>query len=250
MKTINLVGYGNVGQHIANMFSHLTDFQLQAVYTRTPIEQENLPFENVLSLDEMPFADLTIISVKDDAIAEISTQLPYKDSLVVHTSGSQPMEILSSKNRKGVWYPLQTFSKEKTINYAEISFFLEVEYERDRQIIEHFTKSISSSYCFLNSQQRKQLHITAVFACNFVNHLWTISEDIASKNQIPFQFLHPLIKETVDKIQYLSPKQAQTGPAVRKDLTVIEKHLQTIENESYKEIYKLLTNSIIQTHEL
>lgn len=250
MITINLIGYGNVGQHIEKMLVNLSQFRLQCIYSRSKFVPCSTNLQVVHTLEELPFADLTIISVKDDAIGFISNKLPYENSLVVHTSGSQPLNVLATKNRRGVWYPLQTFSKQKQIDYSKIPFFIEIENQKDALLMENLTQKISTSFCFIDSEQRQQLHISAVFACNFVNHLLMISEEIARKNNIPFQYLLPLIKETVEKIEYLSPKNAQTGPAIRKDFMTIQSHLQHIESEKYKKVYEILTNSIIHTYEL
>ncbi len=165
--------------------------------------------------------------------------------MVVHTSGSVALSELSSKNRKGVFYPLQTFSKNKAVNFKEIPICLEAENETDYQTLELIGKSISDKIFNINSEQRKALHVAAVFVCNFSNHLYQIGNEICDQNNIPFEVLHPLIMETAAKIKTLSPSEAQTGPAKRNDTQTINTHLNFLRNETQKEIYKILTKSII-----
>jgi predicted short-subunit dehydrogenase-like oxidoreductase (DUF2520 family) len=189
-------------------------------------------------------ADVYIIAVSDDAIAEVAAQLPFNNRLVVHTSGSSDISVLQDNNKKGVFYPLQTFTKGKAIDFAEIPICIEVQHEEDYQLLEKLGHSISQKVVSITSEQRKSLHVAAVFVCNFVNHMYHMGHEICEKNDIPFEVLHPLIQETAHKIMTLSPEEAQTGPAVRHDSKTIEKHLDFIENTEYKTIYQLLTQSI------
>lgn len=193
-------------------------------------------------------ADLYIISVTDSSISEVSENLPFNNKLVVHTSGTTSMDILDNKNRKGVFYPLQTFTKGKEVDFKEIPICLEAQDHEDYILLEKVAKSISKKAIKISSEQRKAIHVSAVFVCNFVNHLYQIGNEICLQNNIPFEILHPLIEETADKIKSLSPIEAQTGPAKRNDTETINTHLNFLSNESQKEIYKLLTKSIIDTH--
>lgn len=163
---------------------------------------------------------------------------------MVHTSGSTDINVLDSKNRKGVFYPLQTFTKNKSVDFSQIPICIETEVPSDFEIIEKLAKSVSNSVYLINGNQRKALHVSAVFVCNFANHLFTIGNTICVENNIPFEILQPLIKETAEKIQSLSPSEAQTGPAIRNDQKTIEKHIDFLTNENQKEIYKILTKSI------
>jgi predicted short-subunit dehydrogenase-like oxidoreductase (DUF2520 family) len=156
-----------------------------------------------------------------------------------------PMEILDAKNRRGVFYPLQTFTKNKAINFKEIPICLESEMEIDFFIIKKLAQSISNSVQSISSEQRKALHVAAVFVCNFVNHLYKIGNDICKENQLSFEILKPLIVETAQKIIQLTPENAQTGPAKRNDTATINSHLNFLSDENQKEIYKLITKSII-----
>ena len=164
---------------------------------------------------------------------------------MVHTSGSVALSALNDKNRRGVFYPLQTFSKAKAIDYRSVPICIEAETADDFQILETLAKSISEYTYAVNSQQRQALHVAAVFVCNFTNHLYQIGHEICEANQLPFDILKPLIQETAEKIVTLTPAEAQTGPAKRKDTQTINKHLAFLTEENQKEIYKLLTKYII-----
>ena len=189
--------------------------------------------------------DVTIISVTDDAIAEVSNRIPFENQLVVHTSGSLSMEALADKNRKGVFYPLQTFSKSKEVDFKLIPICLEAQNDNDFKKLELLAKTISNSVTTIDSEQRKALHVAAVFVSNFTNHLYQIGNEICLENNIPFDILKPLIQETANKILTLSPSEAQTGPAKRNDTQTINTHLNFLSDDNQKDIYKILTKSII-----
>jgi predicted short-subunit dehydrogenase-like oxidoreductase (DUF2520 family) len=163
---------------------------------------------------------------------------------VVHTSGSAPMESLNPNNRKGVFYPLQTFTKGKEVDFTSIPICIESQFNSDYTILKKVADSISDKVFIINSGQRRSLHVSAVFVNNFVNHLYTIGNAICDEHQVPFEILQPLIRETAEKIVTLSPSEAQTGPAKRNDKTTIEAHLNFLSDENHKNIYKLLTQSI------
>ena len=165
--------------------------------------------------------------------------------MVVHTSGSQSLNILSDNNRKGVFYPLQTFTKNKDIDFNTIPICVESQNKLDTLILEKVAGSISNNINNINSQQRKALHIAAVFVSNFTNCLYQIGADICVENNMDFEILKPLIKETAEKVMIFSPKDAQTGPAKRNDLKTINDHINFLTKENQKVIYKLLTQSII-----
>ncbi|MGC4039481.1 MAG: DUF2520 domain-containing protein [Flavobacterium sp.] len=247
MVRLSIIGSGNVAQHLIQAFSKTDEIELVQVFARKPEALLHLvPEEKITSdLGQLKAVDLTIISVTDDAIAEVSGQIAFEDQLVVHTSGSVAMEALDSKNRQGVFYPLQTFSKSKEVDFKIIPICLEAQNDTDLQTLETVARSISNSVANINSAQRKALHVAAVFVSNFTNHLYQIGNEICIENKIPFDILKPLIVETANKILTLSPADAQTGPAKRKDTQTINTHLNFLTNENQKEIYKMLTKSII-----
>ena len=246
MIKVVILGSGNVAQHLIKVFLQTEEVSLVQVFARQPNQLTHLlPTAKIVSdYQKIIEADVYIISVSDNAIAEVSFQLPFENRLVVHTSGSSDLSVLNNKNRKGVFYPLQTFTKGKKVDFTPIPICLEAENEQDYQLLEQLGNSISKKVFNINSEQRKSLHVAAVFVCNFVNHLYQIGNEICEANQIPFEVLHPLIKETAQKILELTPKEAQTGPALRNDTQTIEKHLDFLSNENYKTIYQLLTQSI------
>jgi predicted short-subunit dehydrogenase-like oxidoreductase (DUF2520 family) len=247
MIQVSIIGSGNVAQHLIQAFAKTTEIELVQVFSRKPELLFSLvPNHKIISdYNLLKAVDLIIIAVSDDAIAIVSAQITLKNQLVVHTSGSVYMDALNSKNRHGVFYPLQTFSVSKEIDFKLIPICLEATTRKDYQILEKVAKSISDVTYNINSEQRKALHVAAVFVSNFVNHLYQIGNDICLENDLSFDILKPLITETANKIQTLSPTQAQTGPAKRNDTQTIKAHLSFLTNDNQKEIYKLLTKSII-----
>lgn len=247
MVSIVIIGSGNVAQHLITAFLQSNEIELIQVFSRQKESVSHLISSDKIVSDfaEIKQADLYLIAVSDNAIADVSTKLPFENRLVVHTSGSMPMEILDSKNRRGVFYLLQTFTKNKPVNFKEIPICLEAENEKDFKTIETVAKTISSVVQSISSEQRKALHVAAVFVCNFVNHLYKIGNEICEENQLSFELLKPLIIETAQKIIHLSPENAQTGPAKRNDSETINTHLNFLSDENQKEIYKLLTKLII-----
>lgn len=227
MISVLLIGKGNVATHLYNAFLNAENITVTQISSR--------------NLDTIPLAAITIIAVSDDAIALVSSKI--KNALVVHTSGACKMSELKNTNKKGVFYMLQTFSKEKEVDFSEVPFCIEAADEKDRKLLEKVAKTIGKKVYTINSEQRKAIHIAAVFVNNFTNHLYKIGKDLCKEHQIPFEVLHPLIKETASKIEILSPEKSQTGPAIRNDKKTIKKHFDLL-NKSQQKIYKVLTKSI------
>lgn len=246
MIRITLIGSGNVGQHLIKAFAKSETVEIVQVFSRKKETLASLiEFDKITNdFDELKEADLYIIAVSDKAISEVSKQLPFQNRIVVHTSGAASVDVLDSKNRKGVFYPLQTFSKKKEVDFLIIPICLEAENTFDFRVLETVAKSISNAVFPINSDQRKALHVSAVFVNNFTNHLYQIGQEICQEHQVPFEILKPLIQETAQKINTLDPIDAQTGPAKRHDSTTIEAHLEYLTNENQKKIYKLITQSI------
>ena len=246
MTKVSIIGSGNVARHLIHAFQSNSKIELVQVFARNKKSLTHLLDSNSVTSDytQLQAADVYIIAVSDDAIAEVSSQLPFENQLVVHTSGTVPLTTLESKNRRGVFYPLQTFSKDKAVNFKTIPICLEAENEKDLQTLNQIASTISDAVYQINSEQRKALHVAAVFVNNFVNHLYQMGNEICDNNNVPFDVLKPLIQETANKIVSLSPKEAQTGPAKRNDLTTIEAHQQFLTDENLSTIYTLLTQSI------
>lgn len=250
MTKVTIIGSGNVAQHLIVAFQNSqnmgTEIDLIQVFSRQKESISHLLDLNKITddLEVLEEADLYIIAVSDDAIADVSSQLQFKNRLVVHTSGSISLNALDDDNRKGVFYPLQTFTKNKDVDFKTIPICLESENATDFQLLEKVAKMISDKVFAINSEQRKALHVAAVFVNNFTNHLYQIGSEICQENQVPFEILKPLIAETAQKIMVLSPEEAQTGPAKRNDSTTIESHEAFLSDENHLKIYKTLTQSI------
>jgi predicted short-subunit dehydrogenase-like oxidoreductase (DUF2520 family) len=227
MISVLLVGKGNVGSHLYNAFLNAGGITVTQISAR--------------NLENIPQADLTIIAVSDDAIAEVSSKI--KNDLVVHTSGSVSINDLKNDSKKGVFYMLQTFSKDKKVDFSEVPFCLEAENINDYKTLEIVAKSIGKKIYPISSEQRNTLHVAAVFVNNFTNHLYKIGNDICKENKVPFEVLHSLIKETASKIETLSPEKAQTGPAIRNDEKTLKNHLNLLD-KNQQEIYKIFTKLI------
>jgi predicted short-subunit dehydrogenase-like oxidoreductase (DUF2520 family) len=247
MIQVSIIGSGNVAHHLINAFSHESEIKLVQVFSRKPEAIAGIISSDKIISDynQLESVDVIIIAVSDDAISDVSNQITLQNQLVVHTSGSVNMEALNDKNRKGVFYPLQTFSKSKAVDFKIIPVCLEAQNDSDYETLEAVAKSISEVIYKVNSEQRKALHVAAVFVSNFVNHLYQMGNEICAENHLSFDILKPLIQEVADKIITLTPKEAQTGPAKRNDTQTINAHLSFLTDENQKEIYKLLTKSII-----
>ena len=243
MISVVILGSGNVALQLIRAFLKIDTINLKQVYTRNQEDintlKDSINTTNDISL--LKQADVTIIAVSDDAISSISSHI--KNSFVVHTSGSVDMKSLNNIGRKGVFYPLQSFSKKKKVDFKNIPICLESETKEDLLKLEELVSLLQSKSYILSSHQRKKIHVAAVFANNFSNHMYTIANEICEKYNIPFDILHPLIEETSDKIKNITPKKAQTGPAKRNDAETIENHLNLL-SEKQQEIYLKITQSI------
>ena len=228
---VALVGGGNVATHLGRALEQ-AGFPLARINSRT--------------LADIPEADVYIFSVKDDALPEVLSRFPRREGLFVHTAGSVPMSVFKPfADRFGVLYPLQTFNKERAVDFSKVPLFIEANRPEDEQLLETIASRLSGRVVKLASESRKDLHLAAVFACNFVNHLYALSGDILEKNGLSWDLLRPLIEETADKIRELSPREAQTGPAIRHDQKTMEAHLALLaDNPSMQAIYRLLSESI------
>jgi predicted short-subunit dehydrogenase-like oxidoreductase (DUF2520 family) len=242
---IVLIGSGNVAFHLAKAFTE-AQIPISQIFGRNTTELQKISeqFSIPFSTETLADADLYIISVSDSSIAEVSALIKNKNVLVAHTSGSVSREALSGNYRKSVFYPLQTFSKSKNLDYSKIPFFIDAENENDEEILKNLASKISKNVMLANDEKRKYIHLTAVFACNFVNHLYARAKEISDSQGIPFDYFLPLIDETTQKIHELEPKLAQTGPAIRNDEKVLKLHESLLTDEEKLKIYKTLNESI------
>ncbi len=250
MISVVLLGSGNVAMHLYKAFRKAKIITIIQWFNRNleSIEMYKNEVDITDDIASLKVADVYIIGVSDDAIANLSSQFPFENRLTVHTSGSVGVYDLHKKNRRGVFYPLQTFSKDAAVNFKEIPICIEVIDKSDLKTLKSLATTLGSKSHKVNTDQRKALHLAAVFVNNFTNQLYRLAHEITEAQGVEFDILKPLILETAKKVQDLSPYMAQTGPAKRNDKRTIKNHLKLLENEHHKAIYELLTSSIQKTH--
>lgn len=244
---IALLGSGNVATHLGKALQ-LAGHHVIQVWSRT--EEHSKRLGEILSISYTSDlsllsgeADLYILSVTDDYIIDIASKFPFKQKLLVHTSGSSSLDI---RGISGVFYPIQTFSRQKEVDFSNIPIAIEGKDESVADLLSNLALSITTKVIRLNSEQRKALHVAAVFACNFSNHLYAVADSILRNQNLDFDLIVPLVAETTEKIKSNPPASVQTGPAIRKDQITLDSHLQFLEKHSeLKELYKLLSQSII-----
>jgi predicted short-subunit dehydrogenase-like oxidoreductase (DUF2520 family) len=247
---ITLIGAGNLATQLGLAF-HEKGHPYCQVYSRTVASAEKLATtleaEPVTDPEKIrPGADLYICALKDDAIQDVLSRVRVGKALMVHTAGSLPMELMAGySSNYGVFYPLQTFSKLRKIEFRNIPIFVEASNPESRQLLYDLASEISGTVCVLDSEKRKYLHVSAVFASNFVNHLYAISDDILREKGLDFSYLLPLIEETTGKVHAMSALDAQTGPAVRFDKGVMENHVSLLKGHpEWIELYEKLSRDI------
>lgn len=251
IKNIVLVGAGNVSTHLSKSLIS-KGFTIVQVVNRTERSGRRLASEigasYTVSLDQVhPFADLYILAVSDSALPEVASRLTYLRGIVVHTSGTVGMDVLQNTSpHTGVLYPLQTFRQQSKSSFHHIPFCVEGNSPEVEQRLVDLAETLSTNVQVINSEQRIILHLTAVFAGNFTNYLYTVAEDLLRQYDLPFQLIKPLIKQTAANIRHTDLFKLQTGPALREDMPTIEKHLKILENhKEYREIYDLISRQII-----
>ncbi|UII79805.1 Rossmann-like and DUF2520 domain-containing protein [Flagellimonas sp. CMM7] len=250
MLSIVIVGTGNVARHLFNAFAESREVKVVQVVGRNKNCLERFSKMCAISNDfaQIATADVYIIAVKDDAIAKVSQSLTSKKGIVVHTSGAVEMDSLESSNR-GVFYPLQTFTMGKTLDFKSIPICIEAKQDTAITVLRMLGEAISDKVHEITSAQRKKLHLAAVFANNFTNHLYRISESICLEEGLSFELLQPLILETAQKVQSITPKDAQTGPARRGDKKSIQNHLNLLKDKKQTELYTLFSEAIKKVYE-
>jgi len=245
---ISIIGSGNVATHLANNF-YKKGYEIVNIYSRTFENSQKLAKKvNALSINSITDlnrdVDILIISVSDMVIKNIVEHIDFEPKLVAHTTGSVSINILNKFKNYGVLYPLQTFTKDVYVNMQNTPFCLEANNNKSLLKLKKLASSVSNNIIKLNSEQRLQCHIAAVFANNFTNHMFTIAEDLLKQKNIPFDIIKPLILETVNKIQNHSPKEMQTGPAIRNDKNTIDCHLNALSSINIEKIYSFVSDNI------
>jgi predicted short-subunit dehydrogenase-like oxidoreductase (DUF2520 family) len=255
---VSFIGSGNVAWHLAPALDN-TDYTVREVYSLQPEHAASLverlyhaTAKSTLDFSSSP-SRVFIVAVADDAILEVARELILPgEAILIHTSGSQPLSALdfAATTRTGVLYPLQTFTKNKKVDFQDIPFFVESEDAATEKVLLEMAKAISSKVYRISSSERQALHVAAVFASNFTNHMLAISKDVLSDNNLDFGFLKPLITETINKALTLGPDEAQTGPAKRGDLEILDKHLEFLKkDEEVAEIYRVISQHIVDRYD-
>lgn len=249
---IALIGAGNIATHLGKELQKAGE-EIVCVFSRTEESAKQLSsilkcryIADIKEVDND--ADLYISAIKDSAFYEIAPQLTKgrENSIFLHTAGSLKMDVWSGlAKRYGVIYPMQTFSKNKEVDFSKIPIFIEGNSPEVLNIVRSIAEKLTSKVYEASSQQRSYLHIAAVFACNFTNHMYALCDDILQKNGIPFDVMLPLIEETAAKVHSLKPKDAQTGPAIRYDENVINHHICMLEEDKdLQDLYQSISKSI------
>lgn len=245
---ISILGAGNVATHLA-ISLYLKGHSIVQIFSRNILNAQTLAIKvKALAINELSNlyndVDLILLCVSDSAISEIIKQIEFQPKLIAHTAGSVSINELNKFANYGVFYPLQTFTKNSELNIKTVPFCIEANTQENKNTLLNLASDLSDSVYEMNTEQRIQCHLAAVFANNFANHMFHVSEQLLNKNQIPFDILKPLILETANKVQYTSPSLLQTGPASRNDQMVIEKHLTLLNSPHLKKIYSFVSNSI------
>jgi len=251
MIKIIILGAGNVGNHLFRNLNNSKKTKVVQWYNRsldsiTKYKKEVAVTNQIKDLKE---ADVYLLALSDDVIPEMAKQLKHLNGIIAHTAGSVPMSILNESNNYGVFYPLQTFSKNRDTDFKNIPICLEASNESCYQTLFKLASTFGNNINKVNSEQRLGLHTAAVFVNNFTNHLYQLGDAICEEHNISFSLLKPLIKETAVKIETMTPKDAQTGPALRNDNNTLKKHQDQLFNPDIKNLYLYLTESIQKNNE-
>jgi predicted short-subunit dehydrogenase-like oxidoreductase (DUF2520 family) len=254
---VTFIGAGNLAWHLAPALDN-TEFSVREVYSRDPqtaltLVKRLYDAEVATSLD---FSDspsrIFVLAIPDDAIELTASalQLP-SGAVVVHTSGSQPLSLLYNIATPlvGVFYPLQTFSKAKKVAWDTTPIFVESLTPEVESLLMKMGKALTPHIHKIKSSDRKAMHVAAVVASNFTNHLLYIAKKIMQENHLNYDWLKPLIAETITKSLSIGPEKAQTGPAKRGDLEILDKHVAFLsEDESLTELYRVISQHIVDTY--
>lgn len=256
--TVSFIGSGNLAWHLAPAFDN-AGFSVREVYSKNPTNAEALvgrlyEAEVKASLDfSTSTSSIFVIATSDDVIQNIVREIILPDdAILVHTSGSQPLSVLgfAATPNVGVLYPLQSFSKERKVDFGDIPVFVESENQATEDVLMKMGKSISKSVFKITSDERKALHVAAVIASNFTNHMLLLAQEIMRENSMSFDWLKPLVAEMINKSLAIGPENAQTGPARRGDFETLDRHMEFLmDDESIGEIYKLISQDIVDRYD-
>lgn len=247
---LTIIGAGNVATQLALAFRKAGHEILQ-VFNRSDDAGKELAktvgANFTFDITHLNSADVFIMAVRDDVIADIASQIKVS-GIVLHTSGTKPMDLLKlSSANFGIFYPLQTMTKNHKLDFSNVPILIDGNNSETKEKLSALANSISKKVFEVDEEQRQWIHVAAVFANNFTNHMYSLSEKILTKHALSFEILKPLIAKTADNINNFSPNEIQTGPAARGDKLVIAKHLQLLgDEERLKKVYEIITESIQQ----
>ena len=254
---VTIIGAGNLAWHLAPALDNC-GYAVNEVYSRESKRADTLVkrLYQAASAGDLDFSDsnsrLFIVCIPDDAIEEVVKEivLPDEHAILIHTSGSIPIQVLeyAATQHIGVFYPLQTFSKNRKANFSEIPVLIEASDLSTEKVLIRIAKSISNNVKRVSSTDRKAIHVAAVFACNFTNHMFTLSKAILDDEGFDFELLKPLIIETINKSLEIGPENAQTGPARREDFQTMDSHFDYLEDSAVQEIYRVISQNIIDRY--
>ena len=254
IKNIVFIGAGNLATHLALALKQAS-YTICQIYSRTRLSAETLAkqvdADSCCDYAEVRRdADLYIFALSDKALPDALEALQLKNKFFVHTAGSLPMSVFENyTSNYGVFYPLQTFSKAREVDFLKIPLCIEACSQDLESELMHMGGEISKSVQLLSSKQRKQLHLAAVFTCNFTNHMYHIGQELLQEKGMDFDLLKPLILETAEKVQEIPAKAAQTGPAVRFDEDVIKAHEESLNmHPDFQKLYRFVSESIYHLH--
>jgi len=245
-----IVGNGNVAWHFLHAFNRAGHICTEIIGKGARPQGLQLPsWSEYKQITDTEFkeTDICFICVNDDQIANVVERLNYKQTLVVHCSGTMQIDLLEKFERKAICWPIYSLTKNVPIDYSQMPICIETADFLTYQAVEQFFSPITRLVNQVSDQQRKTLHLSAVFANNFTNHIYNIASDLCEKQNLSFDLIKPLIIQTTEKIKYQMPVTVQTGPAVRHDLNTISKHLELLDaSPEYKTLYMLMTELIIE----
>lgn len=250
---IAIIGSGNLAWHLApeleNVGQRIVEIYSRNIKNARSLQKRlyNAEINPTLDFSDSE-AEIFIICISDDAIEEAAQEIALpENSTIVHTSGSQSISKLgyAATEHIGVFYPLQTFTKNKRVSFEDIPILIEAENSHTTKVLKKLGKSISKKVLSVSSKDRMAIHVAAVIACNFTNHLFEVAEKILKNQGFHFELIKPLIAETINKSLDLGPENSQTGPAARGDLETLDKHMEFLKGSKHKDVYKLLTELIL-----
>ncbi len=251
---VAIVGTGNVGFHLAKQLHQSSNTIVKHIVSRDISKATSLIKEvgasectpiNLQVMESID-CDVLILAIPDQSIAALATSIVFPaNSVIAHTSGSQSMQVLGSHDRYGVLYPLQTFTRNHELDFSEVPVLIEGNDEQTLSIIRQLAASLSSKVKVVSSDDRQKIHLAAVFACNFSNHLFALAEELLFHADLNLADIKHLLQETVDKAVDITARKAQTGPAIRGDQMILDKHLKLLApNEDKLQVYRLLSEQI------